>query len=147
MEELEGRCCKGSKEGGSNPLSSKEVTMATEPQPTTKRYTPRKQVLGERRACGPEAMGPTYSQKCPKHQYPATPAVKGVEQQASKDQTKQPRSMRQERSYLCKSRHRSPNEELVCIAFPMAHGLNKMIWDTHTCGNSSGTNPKAVTGK
>ena len=39
IEELEGRCHKGSNGGGgggSNPLSNKEVTMATEPQSTSR---------------------------------------------------------------------------------------------------------------
>ena len=125
--------------------------METEPQPTSQGILKRSKCL-ERG--GPVAQRPwdlLMPKRYPKHQYPATPAVKGVEQQASKDQSKltdpQPRSVRQERSCLCKSRHRSPNVELVCFAFPTAHGLKKMIWDTHTCGNSSGTDPKAVTGK
>ena len=49
--------------------------MATEPQSNSQGYPPSKQMLGERRVCGPEAMGLSLPpKKTPQAPIPVAPA-------------------------------------------------------------------------
>ena len=82
LEGTQCRCSKGSERGGSTLLSSKEVILVTKSQSTFQRYPPSKHVLGERRACGPEVMGPSLPRQTPQVPVPTTAArLVGAEQQ------------------------------------------------------------------
>ena len=60
--------------------------MATEPQSTYQGYSPSKQVVGKRRVCGPEAMGPSLPQENTSSTNTHNPSKTcGAEQQAKPD--------------------------------------------------------------
>ena len=138
-------------EEGSNLLSSKEVTMATEPQPTSQGILQGSGCLEKGGTVARGPWDPPFQQipQAPVPGNPSHPKNGGVEHQANNDHrtltNRLPESVRQERRYLGESLCRSPNVELVSITIPTTHRLNKVIRNTHPSRNSCRTNPKAVT--
>ena len=122
--------------------------MATEPQPTSQGILQASRCL-ERG--GTMARGPwdLPYQEIPQAPVPSNPTQRcwAAGKQALQKTYRLSGSVRQKRRDLSKSLHRGPDVQLVGIAIPTTHSLNKVVRNTHLCCNSCRTNPKAVTGE